>query len=232
MKKKFFIVSTFLIIIFSIFLIINNNSNEKLLKKSLTYASNEDYKEALEILNIIESKEKNKPTNLLKDIYKNKAICLYKLKDYEESIIYINKTLDMNDSLIIEHLMVDLLLSAYKSSEQFDKIIETGYLYIDKYGNNNDFSIKIYDHIFDAYIELEEYEKALNINSLLKKLDPENVYHYLGTIFVYNYIKDPGFIVEYIEDCLKIFPNNNELLHFHEYFSTLNEENKELQYQS
>lgn len=179
-------------------------------EKALNLMKGEKYQKSINILETLLDKVEESHS-LENDIIHNLAIGYYHLENYEKANEFFDRR-DYSENIIIERYVADMYFNSLIRSENFNKVIEKGKEYITLF-KDHELRMMIYDYMFSVYIKLEEYDSAKALNDKLKKIEPNNVYHYQGTVFLYQQmeIENKEIIIEYLKATIKKFPNNEFL---------------------
>lgn len=118
-------------------------------------------------------------------LFSNIASCYNRMDDKESSIKYYNKAIALNSTKCGSYLWS--LGSIYNSTMQFDNAITAYIKALSYYNEDAESKASLYNNISNNYIELKQYDKAIENISHSIKADPENSkyvyyrgkYHYI-----------------------------------------------------
>lgn len=158
---------------------------------------------------LLMEKEIDPSHKLYDDIIENVAIGYFKLNQYQDAISYFEQR-TLGDNLVLENYLANMYLSSLMLNDQHARLLEVADQYLEKY-TDEALRLTVYDHKFNAFIGLEDYDKAKDLNDQLKSSYPDNVNYYLATAFLYQYTASDQVMITYLNDTIAKFPEN-ELL--------------------
>ncbi|WP_144428540.1 tetratricopeptide repeat protein [Defluviitalea phaphyphila] len=197
-------------------------SEESLFNLANTKLELNKLSEGIDILNILEDKAKKaQDTDKLSLICYNKGYFYYESKDYNSAIDYFNKYISMDTQDKFAYpLALKYIADSYFYLEKYEDSISVLNKAINFSVNNNNSLVltSLYDRLIDCYISQDEYDKSLEINEKLLKLEPDNPQHYLTNFYIYRHSKGSDYANEYLKTLIKKFPDNEKIKTFFNIF--------------
>lgn len=153
-------------------------------KKEICEMKLEKFKEALNSINLIEQELVKSPNNeLLVSVKYDKVICLYQLIENEEAIKESKNFFTLSKDKIRNSVIQYYTINAYFNLKDYNGCIQDINSFLASYDERKEEDIKQINKLnaalFDCYVGIKDYTKAMEINDSLLKGEPDNIQLYI-----------------------------------------------------
>ena len=145
--------------------------------------------------------KKVKPNHELLNLY---AIILFELKKYEQSIVQLKKSIEINPNYFQGY---NSLGNVFLKKNEFDEAIKS---YDKAIKLKNDY-FEAYHNRGNAYLKLKKIDKAINNYNLATKFNPNYLAAYKSKVDLYYNFKNYEQALIEIENVLRLDPSNDKI---------------------